>query len=196
MDIHARSQLPDVLWSQWCCLQSFEVCSISMHPKSQANWVQAYSLIHLPHWMHDFRKVQTMSKPNIVLCKHQQGVNFFCTICKPINLSNFEILCKILLIRSLFLHAYYVPHNPGSIRWSYFWGSKKVYSGLYSLHRFAPRCHSIAQSLSLWNRCAKGIRSLRAQPVKEMQHTHVGTAGPKRARIMAEFGKDKKKKTS
>ncbi len=93
-----------------------------------------------------------MSKPNIVLCKPKSAVckvavNFFCTICKPINLSNSEMFCKILLIRGLFLHAYYVQHISGSIRQSHFLGSKKVYSVYHSFHGFASRCWSESESV-------------------------------------------------
>ncbi len=38
-----------------------------------------------------------------------------------------------------------MQHIPGSIRWSHFLGSKKVYSGLHSLHRLAPPRYKTGQ---------------------------------------------------
>ncbi len=64
------------------CLKTFEAFSISTNHKSRASCVQAYS----PHCIDDFPNVQTMSKPNIVLCKPISAVcNFFFNICKPRN---------------------------------------------------------------------------------------------------------------
>ena len=50
-----------------------------------------------------------------------------------------EEFCKTLLAPCLFWCAYYVPHNPESIRKSHFWGHFWFATGLHGLHRLAPR---------------------------------------------------------
>ena len=119
---------------------------ISRHQKAQARWFHYFSLVNSRHSNDDFYDMQTMckpkndpSKPNSAMCK------LFHSICKPQNLGDSEEFCKILSWHSLFSWAYYVPHIPGSICWSHFFGWKK---SLHGLHRFTPDCPPMGPSVS------------------------------------------------
>ncbi len=130
------------VWFLWCCLKSFEACSLSNHQKSQARWGQAYVLIKVIAWGTWIFK---MCKPcvNQILPSANQNqpcVNFFCTICKHTTLSNSNVFCKTLWRHFLFSCAYYVPHISGSTRWNHFFGSEKVYSLYHISCGFAHRC--------------------------------------------------------
>jgi len=68
---------------------------------------------------------------------------------QPINLSNSEMFCKILLIRGLFLHAYYVPHNSWFNQTKSLFGVKKSLLSLSQFSRVCPPMIWIV--LHFWN---------------------------------------------
>ena len=123
--------LPEKFWG----LQCFKASEISSKMRPSLCVDKSHSIGYMI-----FQDVQTMCKPNIALCKPKTAVcKLFCTICKPTILSNSNVFCKTLWSHFLFSCAYYVPHIPGSIRWSHFLGSEKVYSLYHSFTGFAPR---------------------------------------------------------
>lgn len=123
--------LPEKFWG----LQCFKASEITSKMRPSLCIDKSHSIRYMI-----FQDVQTMCKPNIALCKPKTAVcKLFCTICKPTILSNSNVFCKTLWSHFLFSCAYYVPHIPGSIRWSHFLGSEKVYSLYHSFTGFVPR---------------------------------------------------------
>ena len=124
--------LPQKFWG----MQSFKASEITSKMRPSLCINKSHSIGYMI-----FEDVQTMCKPNIALCKPKSAVcKLFCTMCKPTILSNSNVFCKTLWRTFLFSCAYYVPHIPGSTRWSHFLGSEKVYSLYHISCGFAPRC--------------------------------------------------------
>jgi hypothetical protein len=82
--------------------------------------------------------------------QNQLCVNFFpYIVCKPQNLGDSKEFCKILNHNSLFWWGYYVPHIPGSIRWSHFFGPKKSLHCQKNITRFTLLCPPMIRSSAI-----------------------------------------------
>jgi hypothetical protein len=90
--------------------------------------------------MHAFQDVQTMSKPNIVLCKPKSAVcKLFLHHMQTHKSQQFRnVLQNLVDPGPIFTWLLRAAHSWFNQVKSLF-GVKKVYSGLHSLHRLAPR---------------------------------------------------------
>ena len=73
------------VWSLWCCLKSFEACSVSKHQKSQARWGQGYVLIKFIASGSWFFKMCKPCVNQILPCANQKQpcVNCFAPYANP-----------------------------------------------------------------------------------------------------------------